>query len=72
MRRFHLVRHEDVSGCSGCGVVAEGVIWSGGHVSLTWLLAPYGETRYACLADVERIHGHEGRTQVVMLDEAAA
>lgn len=34
VRRFHLVRAEDVSGTSGVGTVAEGVEWSNGWVSL--------------------------------------
>src|SRR5579872_1239536 len=35
-RRFVLVRHEDVSGVSGTGVVAEGVAFSNGVVALQW------------------------------------
>lgn len=35
-QRFRLVRHEDVSGVSGTGVVAEGVLFSSGKAVLSW------------------------------------
>ena len=64
MRRFHLFRSEDVSGVSGVGRIAEGVVFHDGQVALSWFgqfhtieISPNIET-------VERIHGHEGRTVV--------
>lgn len=69
MRRFQLIRSEDVSGCSGCGVVAEGVLWTAGHVSTTWLVDPFSENRYSSLAALLKVHGHVGRTVVQFLDE---
>jgi hypothetical protein len=35
-KRFVLRRHEDVSGVSGTGIVAEGVLFSNGVVALQW------------------------------------
>jgi len=70
LRRFVLLRSEDVSGVSGLGVVAEGVEFSDGVVCLRWCT---GEHRSSVLWDegvagVEAVHGHGGRTRVVFLD----
>ena len=35
-RMFELVRHEDVSGASGEGIVATGVAWPDGAVAMQW------------------------------------
>ena len=72
MRRFHFERTEDASGVSGCGRVAEGVIFSNGRVALEWLSNHASTALYDSLADVEYIHGHEGRTKIVFEDEAEA
>ena len=40
MLRFQLRRAEDVSGSSGTGIVAEGVISNRGRVVLFWLRPP--------------------------------
>lgn len=71
MRRFTLVRHADVSGVSGTGVVAEGVEFAHGWVALCWVSRLTSMTFFWSVADVERIHGHEGMTEIVWLDEAA-
>jgi hypothetical protein len=68
MRRFHFLRLEDVSGTSGCGVVAEGVIFSNGKVALEWLSKHASTSLYDSIADVEFVHGHEGRTKIVFDD----
>lgn len=68
MRRFHFLRLEDASGVSGCGRVAEGVIFSDGKVALEWLSAHASTALYDSIEDVEHIHGHEGRTKIVFED----
>lgn len=68
MRRFHFMRLEDASGVSGCGVVAEGIVFSDGKVAIEWLSESPSTNIYNSLTDVERIHGHEGRTQIVFDD----
>lgn len=65
MRKFHFLRLEDASGVSGCGVVAEGVVFSNGKVALEWLSTHSSTNLYDSLADVEYIHGHEGKTKIV-------
>ena len=68
MRRFHFERTKDASGVSGCGKVAEGVIFSDGKVALEWLSAHASTAIYESIADVELIHGHEGCTKIVFDD----
>lgn len=79
-KRFKLVRHEDFSETSGTGVVAYGVEYTDGAVHMQWLNAgneSLNTDSNGCAfkpapdgieATVE-IHGHEGRTEVVYIDE---
>jgi len=64
MRNFVLVRYSDESGVSGIGTVAEGIVFSDGHVALRWLTATASTAVYDDIADVEHIHGHGGKTKV--------
>lgn len=68
-RRFHLVRHRDVSGVSGTGVVAEGAVWSSGWVALHWPGHPRATSVWANLDDLRIAHGHGDATEVRFLDE---
>lgn len=69
MRRFHLERDEDATGVSGTGYVAEGVLWSNGWVSMTWLTQWTSVVTYPQgIEAVEYIHGHQGMTRVVWDD----
>jgi hypothetical protein len=55
-----------VSGVSGISVVAEGVIFADGRVAMRWLTGARSTAVYDSIEDVETIHGHEGRTRVVI------
>jgi len=75
-RRFYLVRHEDITGISGTGVVAEGIEFSDGLVVMRWL--PAGTSRpevvkpttvlHDDIDSVIGLHGHNGATQVEWVD----
>lgn len=69
MRRFLLRRETDVSGVSGTGDVAEGIVFSDGVCVLRWLRAGGSTAVYDTLAHLEAIHGHQGGTRVVWIDE---
>jgi len=71
MRRFVLERREDVTGTSGTGVVAEGVVFSNGHVAYSWISPLATVTTCQSVDVVERLHGHEGRATIRFLDEVA-
>jgi len=65
MRLFFLVRHKDISGVSGTGVVAEGVVFSDGVTVLRWLGSAHPSTNiYEDIEDLQRVHGHDGLTEV--------
>lgn len=70
LQRFHLVRDEDVTGVSGTGVVAEGVLLSSGKVVLEWLSAwPTSVVWHdRGIESVQKIHGHDGRTRIEWID----
>lgn len=74
MQRFVLKREEDVSGVSGVGIVAEGVVFEDGTAVLRWR----GKWPTSVvfhdrgLEAVAEIHGHGGKTTIVVLDEAAS
>ena len=65
MKTFYLNRLEDASGVSGTGIVAHGVEFQDGQCVLHW--RDSGSIGvYKSLAKLEEIHGHQGRTLVVM------
>jgi hypothetical protein len=63
---FHLQRHEDETGVSGTGRVAEGVVFDNGWCAMTWLSQHTSVAFYTSIAEVEAIHGHNGKTDVVI------
>lgn len=76
MRMFQLVRDVDETGISGTGVVAEGIEFSDGVVALRWLVpkdAPGAGNPTSVvfhdngLGSVARIHGHGGKTRIVIV-----
>jgi len=66
MRKFYLLRHEDVNGYSGTGVVAEGVIFDDGTGAFTWLTPMKTITVFMKMADIRNMHGHDGKTEVII------
>jgi len=68
MRRFRVVRDEDVSGVSGTGIAAEGVVVSTGKIVLSWCSEYRSVTVYDTVSDLQTVHGHEGRTRIQWLD----
>lgn len=80
MRCFEVHRETDVSGVSGEGVVAVGVVTEAGDAIMKWFNEdnPRLETNTDGLSikpapdgveATEEIHGHGGRTEVVWVDE---
>ena len=66
MRTFYLYRTEDESGVSGTGRVAQGFVADNGRVSLFWLSDHPSVTLYDSIGEVHAIHGHGGKTEVIM------
>lgn len=65
MRTFKLYRKKDISGVSGVGVVAEGVVFSNGKAALSWHSSYKSIAIYDSIKDVETIHCHGGFTQII-------
>lgn len=66
MKIFYLKRTEDESGVSGTGRVAQGFIFDNGKVAVTWLSEHPTVTVYDNIGEVHAIHGHGGKTEVIM------
>ncbi|RMD60455.1 hypothetical protein D6833_09585 [Candidatus Parcubacteria bacterium] len=69
IRRFVLVRHVDVSGVSGVGVVAEGVIFTSGRVAMQWRREPGALSVFSDIDALLSVHGHGGGTEIYWMDE---
>ena len=71
LRRFALVRPDtDVSGVSGTGVVALGVVTHTGCVFAQWTEPGEIVVQPRGLAAFLSVHGHDGATVVRWIDEA--
>jgi hypothetical protein len=68
MRKFHFERNEDVSGISGCGCIAFGVIFDDGQIALHWEGAHPSINIYKSIDDLIYIHGHNGKTKIIFDD----
>lgn len=68
IKRFYVVRTEDVSGVSGTGRVAEGVEFTDGTCAIRWLSHTSATGVYANVKQLLIIHGHEDRTTVEYID----
>lgn len=67
---FELHRDNDLTGFSGVGVVADGVIWPDGTVSMRWRGPVRTTVEASCLTDIQTIHGHDGATRVVVASDS--
>ena len=69
-RRFLVVRHEDVSGVSGTGIVCEGIQFSDTHAAIHWIGSKYPWTTPAPegVVAIKDIHGHGKKTELVWVD----
>lgn len=72
MRRFYLQRNQDASGVSGTGRVAEGCQFDTGWCALVWLTANSSMAYYPSIEALEHIHGHQGMTSVVWIDDESS
>jgi hypothetical protein len=68
LRRFVLMRKEDVSGVSGTGKVAEGVVFSNGQAVVCFISPTPSVNVYQSIDAVRQVHGHLTRTLVKFID----
>lgn len=62
---FHLQRDHDITGVSGTGTVADGVLWLDGTVTIRWRGPRPSTVNWQSLDDAMAIHGHGGATRIV-------
>lgn len=67
---FELHRHEDESGVSGTGIVAKGAIFEDGTAVMRWLTEHRSTAIYTTVEELDAIHGHGGKTEVVIVEES--
>ena len=67
-RNFVLNRVEDESGVSGTGPVAEGTVYWNGKATLVWRTETSSVAVYDSIEDLERVHGHGGKTKIEWLN----
>ena len=72
LRRFHLLRVEDVGGKSGTGLVGEGVQFSDGRCAFRWCHAVASTVAFDSVEDLLFVHSHEGRTRLDFIDNELA
>lgn len=66
IKEFYLQRDEDETGISGTGVVARGVQLCSGKCVIEWLTFHKSIGVYDHIDDLVRIHGHGGKTKVMI------
>jgi len=69
VRRFELQRDFDITGVSGIGIVARGVLFEDGVTVLRWVGDFPSTVIWQKFEDAVAIHGHDGATQFVFLDD---
>lgn len=63
VKPFRLVRNKDVTGVSGEGVVAEGVVFPDGSAVIRWCVGPAASTViWGSTDEAMQVHGHDGAT----------
>jgi hypothetical protein len=67
-RRFYLYRQEDISGISGLGIVADGVLFPNGLCVIAWRGKYHSIEVFPTVQQLEAVHGHGGKTHIVYED----
>jgi hypothetical protein len=68
IKPFYLKRVEDETGVSGEGIVALGVVLPSGICIIEWLTFTSSINQYKNIDHVEDVHGHDGKTEIIMGD----
>lgn len=70
IKRFYFLRNEDESGVSGTGIVATGVEFPSGQVTIEWSASPVKSiTFYPNVEAAISIHSHGGKTVLKWIDQ---
>lgn len=67
-KRFLLLRHEDISGVSGTGVVASGIQFPNGKCAMSWHSRYTSIAIYDTIEDLIAVHSHGDKSEVKFID----
>lgn len=65
MKTFFLQRDIDISGVSGTGIIAHGVILPSGKVVMEWITTHGSIAIYENINEVQVLHAHKGTTHLI-------
>lgn len=68
LKQFYLNRVDDISGVSGTGVIAHGVILPSGKVVMEWVTTHKSIGIYDSIEEIQMLHAHKGKTFLVYVD----
>lgn len=68
-RRFVFLRDQDDTGISGTGLVVMGVQYPDGRCHYRWMTDHRTDQAADSLDTLHRVHGHQGRTRIVFVDQ---
>lgn len=68
IKPFYLLRHADINGLSGTGVVAVGVVYPNGRAHMQWVSFKTSFEMHDSVENLIDIHGHNGATQLIYGD----
>lgn len=68
IKTFYLLRHTDVNGLSGTGIVAVGVIYPDGKAHMQWVSFKSSFEMHNSIESLIDIHGHSGATELIYGD----
>lgn len=67
IRLFQLHRDADITGASGTGIVADGIEFADGTVTIRWRGDRPSTVTWGHIEDAMHVHGHGGHTRLVFL-----
>lgn len=68
IKPFYLIRHSDVNGLSGTGIVAVGVVYPNGKAHMQWISFKSSFEMHDSVESLIDIHGHSGATELIWGD----
>jgi len=68
VKPFYMKRNVDINGLSGTGVVAVGVMWPNGRVTICWTSIKSSTENHDSMENLIELHGHAGNTEFIFGD----
>ena len=68
IKTFYLMRHSDVNGLSGTGIVAVGCVYPNGKAHMQWVSFKSSFEMHDSIDALIDIHGHHGATELIWGD----